>query len=76
MIVLFQGGPIDGEMANILPNTQKEIRVGALDETVALYHVGDTSKEIGFTLAVAHYSGEIESALTLVHLFEENFHGE
>lgn len=75
MIVLFQGGLLDGEFSNFLSD-KKEVRVLSREGDVSLYNVGDTSKEVGYTLAVAHFSGIIQSADSLIDLKEVDFYGE
>lgn len=73
MIVLFQGGPIHGEFSNFQLE-KKEIRIQAIDDFIAVYHVGEEkSKEAGFTLAVAQYGGQIDSAASLIDLTEASF---
>jgi hypothetical protein len=76
MVIVFDGGPIHGEFKHISNDTQ-ELRVGCIDGTVALYHIGKTDEVEGVgTLGAFHYSGDIVSAESLISLWEKDFHHE
>lgn len=74
MIVLFQGGPYDGEFENF-PEDQTEIRVRVWDGGItqaAFYQVGNKAEVKGKMLAIANYVGTRDSAESLIDIEGED----